>query len=538
MSSVSFETLVRELGTDPGSLEQVYRQAIRSGDQVAFAAAMEAAYAAEPDNLLYAAWHYRLAESAQPAIQRSIPWLWVVAAGLLNGLLLWFFSDDQRFQVKPIHPLDPSFGGWVPLIALLAAPVTALCIALFLRGAGGGRWQRVLMATAGLAAAVVYPLVAYRMMVPVLFQTQYLNLMTLSGGVLALAAVGYVVLGRRSDPSARFAFLAKSLEVAVVAGLLGIALGLFTAVTFGLFSVLGIDPPGWVQRLFVAGGGGALAVVAVALAYDPRRSPTEQPFDDGVSRLVATLMRLLLPLSIGVLVVYLAFVPFYWQEPFRSRDALAAANAMLFAVLALLVGVVPVADGGLSERGRRWLRAGVIALAALALVVGVYALAAIVYRTAVGRLTVNRLAFIGWSVVNIAALAALLLYQRRAGSRWLQAVHKAFALATALYVAWAALTLVGLPWVFRGSPTAVPATLPVSVRRLVYELPEPILLMCYGSPHIYALEDGQKRWIRDIPTFEAQGFRWNDVHFLACDDLRAVPDGPPIPPDAGLPPQP
>lgn len=539
MPNAAFKALVRELGADPAALERAYRQAVKAGEEAAFAEAIQGAYAASPDNLLYAAWHYRLTAAAEPAgQQRAVAWPWALAAGVLNGLLLWFFSDDQAFHVEPVNPLDPGFGGWVPLIALLAAPITALCIALFLRGAGGGRWARVLTVAAGLAAVVVYPLLAYRVMVPVLFQTQYLNLTILSGGVLAWAAVGYVVLGRRSDATARFAFLAKSLEVAVVGGLLGIALGLFTAVTFGLFSALGIDPPYWVQRLFFAGGGGALAVAAVALVYDPRRSPAEQPFDEGVSRLVAALMRLLLPLAIAVLAVYLAFVPFRWQEPFQSRDALAAANGMLFAVLALLLGVVPVGDAALSARGRRWLRTGVIVLAALALVVGLYALAAILYRTAAGRLTANRLAFIGWSVVNIAVLAVLLLYQRGAGGRWLRAMHKAFAVGIVLYVAWAALSLAALPWVFRGDPTAVPASLPLPVRRLVYEFPEPILLMCYGSPHIYALEDGQKRWIRDIPTFEAEGYRWSDVHHLACDDLRAVPDGPPIPPDAGPPPQP
>jgi len=65
-----------------------------------------------------------------------------------------------------------------------------------------------------------------------------------------------------------------------------------------------------------------------------------------------------------------------------------------------------------------------------------------------------------------------------------------------------------------------------------------VLLKCQGSPHIYALENGQKRWIKDIPTFEAQGYVWEDVKSVSCDYLRRLPDGPPIPEDAGLPPQP
>jgi len=69
-------------------------------------------------------------------------------------------------------------------------------------------------------------------------------------------------------------------------------------------------------------------------------------------------------------------------------------------------------------------------------------------------------------------------------------------------------------------------------------LPIHLLLKCETSPHIYALEDGQKRWIKDIPTFEAQHYVWEDVRFVSCRHLRNLPDGPPIPEDAGPPPQP
>jgi hypothetical protein len=65
-----------------------------------------------------------------------------------------------------------------------------------------------------------------------------------------------------------------------------------------------------------------------------------------------------------------------------------------------------------------------------------------------------------------------------------------------------------------------------------------VLLKCQGSPHIYALENGQKRWIKDISTFDTEGYMWEDVKSVSCDYLRRLPDGPPIPEDAGPPPQP
>jgi hypothetical protein len=65
-----------------------------------------------------------------------------------------------------------------------------------------------------------------------------------------------------------------------------------------------------------------------------------------------------------------------------------------------------------------------------------------------------------------------------------------------------------------------------------------VLLKCQGSPHIYALENGKKRWIKDIPTFESEGYVWEDVKQVSCAYLQDLPDGPPIPEDAGPPPQP
>lgn len=62
-----------------------------------------------------------------------------------------------------------------------------------------------------------------------------------------------------------------------------------------------------------------------------------------------------------------------------------------------------------------------------------------------------------------------------------------------------------------------------------------VLLKCDSSPHIYQLEAGQKRWIVDIRTFEAQGYVWQDVKFVPCSYLRDLPDGESIPPGYGTP---
>jgi hypothetical protein len=65
-----------------------------------------------------------------------------------------------------------------------------------------------------------------------------------------------------------------------------------------------------------------------------------------------------------------------------------------------------------------------------------------------------------------------------------------------------------------------------------------ILKKCASSPHVFAIENGVKRWIKDILTFEAQGYVWEDVQIVSCAALESIPSGTPIPPDAGEPPAP
>jgi len=73
-----------------------------------------------------------------------------------------------------------------------------------------------------------------------------------------------------------------------------------------------------------------------------------------------------------------------------------------------------------------------------------------------------------------------------------------------------------------------------------FEMGRPIhvVLKCPDSPHIYRLENDQKRWIKDIDAFEAEGLKWEDVRFVSCQYLRDLPTGPSIPEDAGPAPEP
>ncbi|MEZ4636805.1 MAG: hypothetical protein R2856_17930 [Caldilineaceae bacterium] len=158
-------------------------------------------------------------------------------------------------------------------------------------------------------------------------------------------------------------------------------------------------------------------------------------------------MRLLLPLTLLVLVIYLCFIPFNFMGPFRNRDLLIVYNVMLFAVMVALVGATPVRSQDLATRFHGWLRTAILAVAALSVVIGLYALTAVVYRTWNDGLTPNRFTVIGWNTLNIGLLIALLYRQWRDGpSAWIDSLQRVVGVALVLYGGWALFVTLAIPF--------------------------------------------------------------------------------------------
>ena len=417
---------------DPKRLEDLYQAARLANEEHEFAADMETCYRESPDSVLLAAWHYRLLTI--PKEFRAVNWKLAVPLGIAAGLIFAFLALS-RFELA----------GKMPFIFLAWAPIGACFIIAFLTVTARSAWKQAWPLMTGLVAAGVYVTLFTRLAARLPYQT----LMVLHLPVLAWAATGISILGWKSDTQNRFAFMSKSIEVFVTGGVFVIIGGIFAGITIGLFEALGVRIPVELQQSLVAGGGGIITVLTVAIVYDPNTSPLAQKFEQGLGRLVPIMMRLLLPATLLVLAVYLVTIPFNFMQPFNNREILIIYNVMLFAVMGLLLGVTPVRGADLAEKHHGTLRAGILAVALLTIVVSVYALSATVYRTALGGFTMNRVTVIGWNAINIGLLIGLVYTQLKHGaSAWIQSLQSVFSAGAVAYTIWTIVLVVSIPWLF------------------------------------------------------------------------------------------
>jgi len=427
---------------NPERLEELYQNAIQERNVESFHSALLTCYEKTPDNLLFAAWFYRIRQVKETAEkpQRFVNWWLAVPLSFLTGLIFWALSDFKSLM----------FLDHLPYLLLLWSPIATLSTLVFITVSGKKSRFRAVILGMSLIALFVYILLLAPGLNISWKINHYIDLAAIHIPLLCWGVIGISVLGFRSSKEDRFTFLIKSIEVMITAGLYLIAGSVLGSITIGMFEALSISLPDIWLRLIGFGGFGLLPVMAVTSVFDPSLAPSEQDFSQGLSKFIATMMRLLLPLTLGVLVVYLFVIPFNFMEPFKNRDVLIVYNLMLFSIMGLLLGATPVHLDDLSPQLKKWLRIGIVTVASLAVLISVYALSATVYRTIDGGWTINRLTIIGWNSINISVLFWMILKQIKVESdKWIEAMQTVYSLATTAYLVWGLILIIFVPILFR-----------------------------------------------------------------------------------------
>lgn len=446
---ITREQLEEERG-DAAGLERLYRQAVATAEESAFREELSRSTAAHPDDALLAAWAYRLDLRPLPAAHthaaratQTSHWTTAIIGSALMGLLAFLCAGN-----RPPVP-NPQISS--PLFWIAWGPLTGLGLLGFLalRGNAGRPDQR--LRHCGLPALIVVLIAGYAALAFWGRTDQLAQLIALHLPFVAWAALGAgLSLGYRDTPEQGHAFMVKSVEIVVTAGLYFGTWMIFVGLTSGIFAVLGFQPSPELMHAAGAWGIGAVPLLALATVCDSAKTPAAQRWDTGLARLLRILTRIFLPLALVVLAVYVAwFIPAYFWRAFEEREVLAVYNATIMAILVLMTTVLADPGEQRSPAQDTSLRYQLLALGTATFLLNLYALAAILSRTLNYGLTPNRYAVLGWNAVTLLMLGLALAGQWRARkSDWASALRTALGRGTLLAALWALWVLVGLPWSF------------------------------------------------------------------------------------------
>ena len=253
------------------------------------------------------------------------------------------------------------------------------------------------------------------------------------------ALLGFTFIGENLfSPQKRLDFLRYNGDLVVMTTLILIAGMLLTAITIGLFSIIGFNIAEFYFEYVVIWG---LAASPILGTYVTQTNPQ---LVNKVSPLIAKIFS---PLVLVTLIFYLTAIVFSGKDPYNDREFLLTFNALLIGVMAIiLISVVETSKAKKNNTSTTIL----FLLSVVTIIINAIALSAILFRITEWGLTPNRLSVLGG---NILILTNLLIVTNRLFKTIKQAdqielVEKSIANFLPIYSVWTIIVTFIFPLIF------------------------------------------------------------------------------------------
>lgn len=262
-----------------------------------------------------------------------------------------------------------------------------------------------------------------------------LHLPLIGWSIWAYAYLG----GDLSNYSKRIEFLRMHGDLLVMCAIILLSGGLFTAISLGLFEIIGLDIKEIYGKYVIVSG---LSCTPILGNFLIQKNPT---LVKNVSPVIA---KIFTPVVFVFLFIYLIAMLYTGKDPYTNREFLLIFNGLLIGVMALILFSVAEAEKHETGPKTTWLLLG---LSALTIIVNGIALSAISFRIIEWGITPNRIAVLGSNLLIFIhlLLVAKSLFKASQGKSDLNQVAKSIAEYLPIYVIWAAIVCFVFPLLFQ-----------------------------------------------------------------------------------------
>lgn len=400
---------------DAHQLEKLYR-----GNKGLFKREFSVLYPELAGNTLADFWHERLNyESEETNWGSSRDILMVVLACMFAGLIAKlpaiFHIDEEFFYSRNV--------GFIvfPLLTAYFAWKNKLSIGKIAFAAGA--------TIAGLLFINLFPHVS---------KSDTLILSCIHLGLFLWVVLGFAFVGdAKLDHDRRLGFLKYNGDLVVMTALILLAGGIMSAITVGLFSLIGFNiDKFYFENVAIYG----LACAPIVGTYLTQTNPQL------VGKVSPIIAKIFSPLVLVMLVAYLVAMIYSRKNPYNNREFLLIFNALLIGVMALIffsVAETSKAKGSMQS----WV---LFLLSAVTIIVNGIALSAILLRITEGGFTPNRAAVLGSNaliLINL-LLVTVQLFKAATKKGEIAGVGKVIAAYLPVYFAWAVIVLFIFPLIF------------------------------------------------------------------------------------------
>ncbi|WP_316766657.1 hypothetical protein [Pedobacter frigiditerrae] len=359
------ENEIRNHHSNPTELEALYRN-----NKVRFKRSFDVVYPELKGNPIADCWNERLHyESPELNWGSRSELLFVMIASLIAGLIAKipsFFNINEDY----FYPRN---------IGFIVFPMLTVFFA----------WKNKLSfpKIAFIAGATLLGLI-YINCLPNVKQSDTLILSCIHLGLFLWSILGIAFVGQQSiDKQQRLAFLKYNGDLVVMTTLILIAGGIMSAVTVGLFGLIGLKIEDiYFQYVGVFGISAAPMVGTYLVQTNPQL----------VGKVSPVIAKIFSPLVLVMLVVYLIAIVYSGKNPYNDREFLLIFNALLIGVLAIIFFSIVETAKATKNAMAIWI---LFLLATVTIIVNGVALSAIVFRIVEMGITPNRAAVLGSNVL-------------------------------------------------------------------------------------------------------------------------------------------